>query len=277
MPFCPVAPVAEETDTALEKLAVSVWQSSCLVVFSFEQVFGTDTQGVDFVCSQPCYCVTYDSIQCDWPFACNVKTCAELTYVNELQRACPVVIEEHDLLQASKSVRGRKLRQKCVSCNECGHANNYFIDCDSNTAKTNYYDHWVCDCVCECSKLLCSENMIWDWTTRRCHQCSELRNPLLCSKLDRLTMSLETLSVTGNWPLLHFPECEGEFASKKLEMFKYGICTVCDTVADKAELCQSDSDYPDGCEENTDRVACRACHRAGRADAARLLDVFKGW
>jgi hypothetical protein len=46
-------------------------------------------------------------------------------------------------------------------------------------------------CVRECSKLLCSENMIWDWTARRCQQCSELRNPLLCSKRDRLALSLE--------------------------------------------------------------------------------------
>ncbi len=47
-----------------------------------------------------------------------------------------------------------------------------------------------------------------------------LLSPPHVSKQDRLAMSLETRSVTGNWPLLHFPECEGEFASKKLETFK---------------------------------------------------------
>jgi hypothetical protein len=126
--------------------------------------------------------------------------------------------------------------------------------------------------VRECSKLLCSENMIWDWTASSCQLCSELRHVWLCSNRDRLALSLETRSVTGNWPLLHFPECEGEFASKKLETFEYGICAVCDAVPDKAELCPSASEYPAGCED--ERVACRACHRAGRAGAARLLDVF---
>jgi hypothetical protein len=272
MPFCPVAEATDETDTALKQLAVSVRQASGLGAFSFEQVFGTDAQGADFVCSQPCDGVTYDSIQCDGPFACNVKTCAELTRANELPRACPVVIEEHDLLPAAKSVRDRKRREECVPCNECGRANEDLINGDS---KTNYYDHWGGGCVRECSKLLCSENMIWDWTASRCQRCSELRDVRLCSKRDRLALSLETRSVTGNWPLLHFPECEGEFASKKLETFKYGICAVCDAVQNKAELCPSASEYPAGCED--ERVACRACHRAGRAGAARLIDVFKGW
>jgi hypothetical protein len=82
------------------------------------------------------------------------------------------------------------------------------------------------------------------------------------------------LSVTGNWPLLYFPECEGEFASKKLETFKYGICAVCDAVSDNAELCPDESEYPAACENK--KVACRACHGAGRAGSARLVDVFKG-
>jgi hypothetical protein len=137
--FCPVA---EETETSLQELVVSVRQASGLGVFSFEQVFGADAQGSDFVCSTPCDGVTYDSIQCDGPFACNVKTCAELMGANELPRACPVVIEEHDLLPADKSVRDRKRRQACVPCNECGRANQYFNNGDS---KTNYYDHWDCE------------------------------------------------------------------------------------------------------------------------------------
>jgi hypothetical protein len=264
-PFCPVE---VEADNAA--LSISVRQASGLGAFSFEQVFGTDAQSSDFVCSQPCDGVTYDSIQCDGPFACNVKTCAELTRANELPRACPVVLEEHDLLPSAKSVRDRKRRESCVACNECGRANEYFVNGDS---KTNYYEHWGGGCVRECSKLMCSENMIWDWTASRCQRCSELRDVRLCSKRDRLALSLEARSVTGNWPLLYFPECEGEFASKKLETFKYGICAVCDAVSDKAELCPSASEYPAGCDG--ERVACRACHRAGRAGPARLVDVFK--
>lgn len=265
-PFCPVP------DEDQSVLAISVRQASGLGAFSFEQVFGTDAEGAHFVCSEPCDGVKYDSIQCDGPFACNVKTCAEKTETNELPRACPVVIEGDDLLPAGKSMRDRKRRETCVACNECGHANDLFLE---GASKTNYYEHWGGGCARECSKLMCSENMIWDWTARRCQRCEELRDVRLCSKRDRLMLSLETRSVTGNWPLLHFPECEGEFASKKLETFKYGICAVCDAVSEKAALCPDENEYPAACEN--ERVACRACHRAGRVGSARLVDVFKGW
>jgi len=264
-PFCPVP------DEEQSVLAISVRQASGLGAFSFEQVFGTDDKGADFVCSAPCDGVKYDSIQCDGPFACNVKTCAERTQANELPRVCPVVIEGDDLLAGARSVRDRKRRETCVPCNECGHANDLF---DNGASKTNYYEHWGGGCARECSKLMCSENMIWDWTARRCQRCEELRDVRLCSKRDRLMLSLETRSVTGNWPLLHFPECEGEFASKKLETFKYGICAVCDAESDKAQLCPDENEYPAACEN--ERVACRTCHRAGRAGAARFVDVFKG-
>lgn len=253
-------------------LAISVRQASGLGAFSFEQVFGTDAEGAHFVCSAPCDGVKYDSIQCDGPFACNVKTCAEKTEANELPRACPVVIEGDDLLPAGKSMRDRKRRETCVACNECGHANDLFLE---GASKANYYEHWGGGCARECSKLMCSENMIWDWTARRCQRCEELRDVRLCSKRDRLMLSLETRSVTGNWPLLYFPECEGEFASKKLETFKYGICAVCDAVSGKAALCPDENEYPAACEN--ERVACRACHRAGRVGSALLVDVFKGW
>lgn len=265
-PFCPVP------DEDQSVLAISVRQASGLGAFSFEQVFGTDAEGAHFVCSEPCDGVKYDSIQCDGPFACNVKTCAEKTEANELPRACPVVIEGDDLLPAGKSMRDRKRRETCVPCNDCGHANDLFLE---GASKTNYYEHWGSGCARECSKLMCSENMIWDWTARRCQRCEELRDVRLCSKRDRLMLSLETRSVTGNWPLLHFPECEGEFASKKLETFKYGICAVCDAVSEKAALCPDENEYPAACEN--ERVACRACHRAGRVGSARLVDVFKGW
>lgn len=265
-PFCPVA------DEEQSELAISVRQASGLGAFAFEQVFGTNAIGADFVCSAPCDGVKYDSIQCDGPFACNVKTCAEKTEANELPRACPVVIEGDDLMPAGKSMRDRKRRETCVACNECGHANDLFLE---GASKANYYEHWGGGCARECSKLMCSENMIWDWTARRCQRCEELRDVRLCSKRDRLMLSLETRSVTGNWPLLYFPECEGEFASKKLETFKYGICAVCDAVSDKTELCPDENEYPAACEN--ERVACRACHRAGRVGSARLVDVFKGW
>jgi hypothetical protein len=157
-PFCPV----KQTDTS--ELAKSVRQVSGLGPFSFEQVFGTDTAGVYFICSAPCDGVMYDSIQCDGPFACNVKTCAEKTAAGDLPRAYPVVIEERD----QKAVRERKRRETCVACNECRHANEYFGAGVDAQAKYSYYEHWGGGCVRECSKLMCSDNTVWDWTARGC-------------------------------------------------------------------------------------------------------------
>ncbi len=53
-----------------------------------------------------------------------MKTCAEKTEENELPRACPVVIEEHD----SKTVRDMKRREECVACDKCGRENDKFLD-----------------------------------------------------------------------------------------------------------------------------------------------------
>jgi hypothetical protein len=269
-PFCPVPDV---TDATLEQLAISVRQASGLGPFSFSQVFGTDEKGADFICSTPCDGLTYDSIECDGPFACNVKTCAELTRSNELPRACPVVIDEHDLLPGAMILRDRKRRETCVECNQCGHANDFFLDRES---KAHYYDHWGGGCARECSKLMCFDNLIWDWTARTCKRCSELRDVRLCNKRDRILLGLETKSVTGNWPLLYFPECQGETASTKLEMLQYGPCAACDsTTADKSQMCPSASQYPAACKET--QVECQRCYRAGRSGSAQLVDVFKSW
>ncbi len=70
-------------------------------------------------------------------------------------------------------------------------------------------EHWGAGCARECIKLLCADEQIWDWTQRKCSPCSELRDARLCSKHDWLAMHLETRSVTGNWSLIQFPECEG--------------------------------------------------------------------
>ena len=264
-PFCPV----QETDKS--ELAKSVRQASGLGAFSFEHVFGTDATGVDFVCSAPCDGVMYNSIQCDGPFACNIKTCAEKTAAGDLPRACPVVIEEKD----QKAVRERKRRETCVQCKECGHVNEYFGTGLDAEAKYAYYEHWGGGCVRECSKLMCADNNVWDWTARGCKRCSELRDVRLCSRSDRVALRLETRSVTGNWPLLYFPECEGESASKKLETLKYGACAVCDSATNKAELCPAASQYPAAC-HSAKTVACQPCHRAGRAGDTQVVEVFKG-
>ena len=91
-----------------------------------------------------------------------------------------------------------------MTCCECGHVNEYFGGGISGETKYNYYKHWGDGCVRERSKLLCSENTIWDWTARQCKRCTELLNVWLCNKGYLLVMSLETWSVTGNWERVLF-------------------------------------------------------------------------
>lgn len=268
-PFCPVE-VEEQEKNAL---AISVRQASGLGAFSFEQVFGTDAAGAAFVCSTPCDGVDYDSIQCDGPFACNVKTCAEKMEPEGNMipvRACPVVIEEDD----SRETRQLKRRESCVKCNDCGHVNKDFGGA-SGTSKTSLYHHWGGGCVRECSKLLCSENMIWDWTARKCKECADLRSMELCNMRDRKGLNLTTSrSVTGHWPLLHFPECGGNSAVKKLETFTYGRCVACNELADKRKTCTSGGLYPAACQDGG--VLCRKCHRAGRPEALERVSMLEG-
>jgi hypothetical protein len=268
-PFCPVE--VEEADK--NALAISVRQASGLGAFSFEQVFGTNAMGAAFVCSTPCDGVDYDSIQCDGPFACNVKTCAEKIEPEGNMvpvRACPVVIEEDD----SKETRLLKRRESCVRCRDCGHTNKNFYD-TSGRPKASFYSNWGGGCVRECSKLQCSDNMIWDWTARKCRQCSELRSMELCNMRDRESLNLRSSrSVTGNWPLLHFPDCEGNGAAKRLESFTYGRCVACDEVVAKAQTCTAMELYPAACQDGG--VECRECHRAGRAGTQKRVEVLKG-
>jgi hypothetical protein len=109
-PFCPVA------DTSNTPLAISARQASDLGPFTFEEVFRSDATDADFVCSTPCDGVLYDSIQCDGPFAYNVKTCAERTEAGQVPKACPVVTESND----DEQMREKKRADRCVSCRECG-------------------------------------------------------------------------------------------------------------------------------------------------------------
>jgi hypothetical protein len=105
-PWCPVA------DDSKSPLAISARQASGLGSFTFEEVFGSDAQDADFVCSTPCDGVEYDSIQCDGPFACNVKTCAEKNVAGEYPKACPVVMQATDASSCEKANEKRNVSPK---------------------------------------------------------------------------------------------------------------------------------------------------------------------
>ena len=105
-PWCPVA------DESKSPLAISARQASGLGSFTFEEVFGSDAPDADFVCSRPCDGVEYDSIQCDGPFACNVKTCAEKNVAGEYPKACPVVMQATDASSCEKANEKRNVSPK---------------------------------------------------------------------------------------------------------------------------------------------------------------------
>lgn len=260
MPFCPKA--TDEVGQRRPDYAISQRQASGLGDFSFEQVFGTEA---DFACSNVCDGEGYDSIQCDGPFACNVKTCAERwTRADPRIRACPVVIRDDDV----PAVVLQKRKEACVPCEECGHANK-----NTQASHSSSYDDWGAGCVRECSKLRCDANMVWDWTARRCKACADLRDIELCSKRDQQELNLKTRTVTGNWPLLYFPECEGNSADKQLHTFTYGTCVTCDSTQNR-QLCLSTDEYPAVCDKL--QVVCAECYRAGREGTTKRVDVVKG-
>jgi len=75
--------------SAVDHHSSSPGDDEALGSFTFEEVFVSDAPDADFVCSTPCDGVLYDSIQCDGPFACNMKTCAEKNVAGEYPKACP--------------------------------------------------------------------------------------------------------------------------------------------------------------------------------------------
>jgi hypothetical protein len=128
----------------------------------------------------------FDSIQCDGPFVCNLKTCAEKNEAGP--KACPLVMEAND----PPLMRKNKREEKCVSCKDCGHLSDHF---ENGAYKNKHYEHWGAGCARECSKLICADQEIWDWTQKKCSPCSELRDAWLCSKRNWVALHLETRSV----------------------------------------------------------------------------------
>ena len=78
-------------------------------------------------------------------------------------RACPVVITNSD----DEGTILLKRREQGGPCKRCGLSN--YID---GSLK---YGDWGAGCVRECSQLLCSQGMVWDWTGGRCRTCDALK------------------------------------------------------------------------------------------------------
>jgi hypothetical protein len=175
-----------------------------------------------------------------------MATCAE--DVSELGnmipvRACPVFMNNED----GENTKQLKRSELCVPCKDCGHE-------QYERGRTLYGD-WGGGCVRECTQLLCTSGMVWDWTTRRCSSCDALSDMRLCNNRNKESMSLIHRTVTGNLPLLFFADCKG--GGRNLLQIGYGRCTRCDEHMQHA--CGGQT-YPAQC-ENGASVLCEACSR----------------
>lgn len=228
--------------------------------YDFESVFRAREVDLDFRCSAICDgSHTVDTVTCDGPYACNMRTCAE-DLVEEGNmipvRACPVVIMPED----DESLKQLKRREQCVPCARCGHVR----------SSANFFEDWGAGCVRECSQLLCEEGMVWDWTMKGCRSCSSLHDVRLCRKDDIVRYKLGNRVVTGNWPLLFFEGCLG--GGRKLTDIGYGNCVACDAhVRSISETCAS-REFPSACLDIVS-VQCSACSRNAET---MYIDVLPG-
>jgi hypothetical protein len=214
--------------------------------YDFTSVFRASALVLNFRCSDVCDGTTsFDTIECDGPYACNMATCAEdITQEGNMipVRACPVIITNDD----DDNIIQQKRKESCVACKDCGYAN-YLLGSEK-------YNDWGAGCVRECSQLLCTAGMLWDWTKKRCSACENLNDIRLCNKRDTESMSLLQSTITGNLPLLFFANCKA--GGRNLYDISYGTCMRCDQ---NKQQCSSQS-FPARC-KNGASVLCKTCSR----------------
>ena len=243
--------------TDLVRTPLCAGNSAGFGFYDFTSVFRANARELEFRCSDICDGRTeYDTVECDGPYACNMATCAEDVSEEGNMipvRACPVVISNSD----DEGTVLLKRREQCVPCKRCGMSN--YIDGSSK------YGDWGAGCVRECSQLLCSEGMVWDWTGGRCRTCDALSDIRLCSKDDTGGMSLLQRTVTGNLPLLYFPYCKG--GGRNLLNIGYGKCKQCD---DNSLQACTGSTYPANCKDGG-TVQCKVCARTTQAQYVDLV------
>ena len=245
-PLCPV----KQDFSSLES------RSAGFGSYDFTSIFKAEPEVLDFRCSEICDGrKTFNSVECDGPYACNMATCAEdVTEEGNMVpvRACPVVITIAD----SENIKQDKRKETCVSCSKCGH---------NNDQGPIMYDDWGAGCARECSQLLCDAGMVWDWTRKRCSTCEALTDERLCNKRD---LSDSEVSVTGNLPLLFFEDCIG--AGGNLQEISYGACKRCDS--NYNNLACFGNNFPADC-QSAGSVLCKQCSRATQS---LYIDVLQG-
>lgn len=192
--------------------------------YSFHEVFGAsaaDMASRGLQCSEVCDGLALaDSMRCSGPHACGRRTCL-MGDGERVPRACPA-----EAVTGAESAEelAAKVGEECVECEKCEGRG----------------------CARECSQLLCYDGQVYDWTTRQCHACTDLRNPELCAASNGFAQR----RVSGDVPQVRFDGCVPRGESTLLDV-RYGSCQEC-----PFQTCAHDQ-FPDhGC-------VCSPCMRAG--------------
>lgn len=226
--------------------------------FGFSEVFGSSYTSVDFQCRRICDGTNQfveketsdanptishgvsDGGQCSGPFACNVQACTmessdkslDLTY--RMPQACPVEDPVYDntvdrySLNKFDSIRNAP----CQSCEECGQNAIPGLD-------------WGRGCAKECSRLVCQENEIFDWTRDKqplsdaCTSCALLRDSRLCSQESQRFIGFSERNISGIIPRIYLHNCRPKLGvmetggaeiddiGNEILHPNYGDCVIC--------------------------------------------------
>ena len=240
--------------------------------FTFEEVFTKDPDNADFQCRRICdgtspflynneeegnkisYGVS-DGGQCKGPFACNVMSCTMIADEDAFQtsyripHACPV--EDPTGLHIDR--QRIAMAQDCIRCDECGMRGGDAVP------------DWGRGCAKECTRLICNEHEIFDWTRDKqplsdaCTSCDLLQDERLCTWHQRRKVGFESRNVSGLIPTIHFSDCVPKDGRVRLNRARqnelvahpsYGKCVEC---VRQAEQCQA-HEYYAGCYQSFERL-----------------------
>ena len=149
------------------------------------------------------------------------------------------------------------------------------MECGLSPDNPNNLPDWGRGCAQECSRILCKEDEIYDWTDprketlHRCKQCSGLTDSRLCTTADHERYT-RTSDVSGNRPLIKFDHCQGKNSDKTVT---YGTCTPCVHTT----ICATPGTYAATCpSKHADDSVCLACVARDGTESGRTSWYLNG-
>lgn len=248
--------------------------------FSFREVFGTSYEKVNFQCRRLCdgtqQKITYtppedgedrgklnifhgitNGGQCAGPYACGVQACTMESSMESFDQtyrvpmACPLEDPSFDVSNSEDMNHLTKylatLNTACETCEECGMRQRFM-------GPNNPFPDWGRGCAKECSRLVCDDNEIFDWTRPKsplrdaCTTCKNLANISLCSTADILNIEDGNRDITGHFLKIYFQDCVPKYGNVRRYINTeetdptYGKCKEC-----PEGMCEKENQYPGGC------------------------------